>query len=336
MKKLLLLVLVLLCAGSLFSADFVVKGGVLLKCNKDTSFLKLPDSVTNVSENAFDKLENVKTLYISKNVRSCEAFPNGIEKIEVDPDNKVYKAKDGVLYTKDLTKILKYPDDKKNISFVIPSSVRFIKSGCFWINDNIQKITIPASVNEMDIFCFGGLEELKEVVVDENNKEFASKEGILFNKDFTTIIYYPEGRDGQYYTVPSTVTKIAPFAFNSNKSLKEITLPSSLSVIETFAFAGMTLLNRMYIPKTVKFIGASAFEDSNIKYLLIELNDLEDLENFDDDFDLNMNSLKYIFLKTPDSIYSYDVKADKLDVLDADPKDYNQDNIEEMDSLLAN
>jgi len=334
MKKLLLLILVLLCAGSLFSADFVVKGGVLLKCNKDTSFLKLPDSVTNVSENAFDKLENVKTLYISKNVRSCEAFPEGIEKIEVDPDNKIYKAIDGVLYTKDLTKILKYPDNKKGTSFNIPSSVLYIKSGCFWVNDNIQKISFPSSVNELDIFCFGGLEELKEITVDKDNKNFASKEGILFNKDFTTLIYYPEGRDGQYYTIPSTVTKIAPFSFNSNKSLKEVTLPSSVSVIETYAFAGTTQLNRMFIPKTVKFIGASAFEDSNIKYMLIELDDLNDLDNYDDEFDSGADNLKYVFLKTPDAIYSYDVKADKLEVLDVDPADYDRDNMENIDKQL--
>ena len=127
MRKIIFLMLLIFAFSiGIYSADFVVKDGVLLKCNKDTSFLKLPENITNVSDEAFDDLENVKTLYISKNIKSCEVFPLSIEKIDVDQDNTTYAAKDGVLYNKNFTKIINYPIEKVGASFKIPSSITHI------------------------------------------------------------------------------------------------------------------------------------------------------------------------------------------------------------------
>lgn len=62
--------------------------------------------------------------------------------------------------------------------------------------------------------CFGWFENLKEFIVDSENKYFSSEDGILFNKNKTALISYPNGKTEKSYTVPKTVTNILGEAFH--------------------------------------------------------------------------------------------------------------------------
>ena len=54
----------------------------------------------------------------------------------------------------------------------------------------ISSINIPENVTDIEpnAFAFSGLTEIK---VDENNKHYADKDGVLFDKNLSTLIYYP-------------------------------------------------------------------------------------------------------------------------------------------------
>ena len=62
-------------------------------------------------------------------------------------------------------------------------------------------------------FYFGAFKNLKEFIVDPENKYFSSVDGVLFNKDKTALICYPDGKEDKSYTVPNTVTNILDRAF---------------------------------------------------------------------------------------------------------------------------
>ena len=57
-------------------------------------------------------------------------------------------------------------------------------------------------------WAISGSEKLESINVSENNADFCSVDGVLFNKDCTTLIKYPIGKTETEYTVKESVTKI--------------------------------------------------------------------------------------------------------------------------------
>ncbi|HCE26349.1 MAG TPA: hypothetical protein DEQ78_03590 [Ruminococcaceae bacterium] len=91
------------------------------------------------------------------------------------------------------------------------------------------------------------------------NQNYVSPDGVLYNKDKTTIICYPAGKKGNNYKIPDGVTEIGSIAFSRCSSLTSITIPDSVTCIGDSAFNGCTSLTRVTIPNSVTKIGWNAF-----------------------------------------------------------------------------
>ncbi|MBR1811286.1 MAG: leucine-rich repeat protein [Clostridia bacterium] len=90
---------------------------------------------------------------------------------------------------------------------------------------DVEEIILPASVQYLDSYslqCFG----LKRFTVDADNPQYTVKDGVLFNKNMTTLIAYPAAKSGAEYEIPATVSGIVYDAFNGvynwNKELTDI------------------------------------------------------------------------------------------------------------------
>ena len=131
---------------------------------------------------------------------------------------------------------------------------------------NFEELTIPAGVTNIDPLngmSDDGRGDLQNVWVDENNTAYSSIDGVLFNKDQTTLVLYPSGRSKASYTVPEGTQMIGEGAFWKNNSLRSVTLPSSLTKIGESAFIG-TRLEEIVIPENVVSIGGTAFSTCNL------------------------------------------------------------------------
>ena len=82
-----------------------------------------------------------------------------------------------------------------------------------------------------------GLYKLENIVVDAENKNYISEDGILFDKDKTELIQYPAAKAGVSYTVPSTVSKIDGCAFKYTQNVKTINVPQQTTSIAAGAFS---------------------------------------------------------------------------------------------------
>ena len=87
--------------------------------------------------------------------------------------------------------------------------------------------------------------ELKEFIVSEQNQNFSSIDGVLFNKDKTALILFPVGKSGAY-NVPNSVTSIKGIAFLGCIGLTSVTIPNSVTSIGSSAFLGCTGLTEIY------------------------------------------------------------------------------------------
>ena len=126
---------------------------------------------------------------------------------------------------------------------ILPESLSLIGEYAFQLCSNLVAINIPAGVEEIGHLAFGQCKSLLDINVAEENKHYSSVDGVLFNKDKSTLIQYPAGKSGSYI-IPNTVTTIAQGVFINSK-LTEITIPESVTNIVHLAFGYCNNLNKI-------------------------------------------------------------------------------------------
>ncbi len=119
----------------------------------------------------------------------------------------------------------------ERFEFETSASITIINKGVVPIA-KITSLTIPASIEKIVDEAFINYHGL--VNVDENNLFYSAQDGVLYNKDKTTLIA-ATGIQGSL-VLPETVKIIGAKAFYNNTGLTSITFPNSLEIIETDAF----------------------------------------------------------------------------------------------------
>ncbi len=145
-------------------------------------------------------------------------------------------------------------------SVTIGNSVTSIGEYAFYYCTGLTSVTIPNSVTSIGRWAFDGCTGLTSIDVASDNSNYCSVDGVLFNKDKTTLIRYPGGKQGAY-TIPNSVTSIGNYAFNECYGLTSVTIPNSVTSIGDFAFEGCTSLTSVTIGNSVTSIGESAFSN---------------------------------------------------------------------------
>jgi hypothetical protein len=125
----------------------------------------------------------------------------------------------------------------------IPASLASIGSYAFQNCHRLTSVEIPMSVSSIGEFAFNYCSAF--ISVDDNNPNYSSLDGILYNKDKTSLINCPTSITGSY-RIPSSVTSIESSAFSYCKSLTSITIPSSVTSISHYVFLGCNQLSSIY------------------------------------------------------------------------------------------
>ncbi len=92
---------------------------------------------------------------------------------------------------------------------------------------------------------FKGCRSISGVQVSETSPfYYADSQNVLYNKNITTVVYFPDDYQGDY-TLPSTVTKIASGVFEDKESLKQIKITKYVTEIGDYAFKGCVNLEKL-------------------------------------------------------------------------------------------
>lgn len=143
----------------------------------------------------------------------------------------------------------------------IPDGVKTIGSqvfsGCYALNGSI---TIPKSVEFMSEDAFWGCPNYKAIIIDADNPNYSSLDGVLFNKDKTVLYTFPTLCSITQYTIPDGVITISSHAFYDCSRLTRVTIPDSVTTIGDYAFSSSRLFNVTF-GSNVTSIGSNAFSD---------------------------------------------------------------------------
>ena len=134
-----------------------------------------------------------------------------------------------------------------------------IADNAFEGRTRLVSVTLNASLRAIGADAFLGCTSLTEIVVPEENAYYTVRDGALYTKDMTRLIRFFGTQDS--FTVPASVTEIAPSAFRDKTALVNLTFQegSALTVLGDYAFLGCTALTSFDMPKGVAVIGTGAF-----------------------------------------------------------------------------
>jgi len=171
--------------------------------------------------------------------------------------------------------LVKYIGESEHI--FIPDTVTSIGILAFLTN-NLKSVTIPPSVTSIDEMAFLRLylhypydqhRSLESIIVDEMNLYFSSEDGVLFNKDKTILLRYPENKKDTSYAIPFGVIDINEFAFCGNNHLTSVTIPPSVIEVKAITFHRCNNLQTVLTYRTT-IVNEQAFDRTTVSIVYID------------------------------------------------------------------
>jgi len=264
--------------------DYVISDGVLTKYTGEATDIAIPDGVTVIDSNAFERTY-VEHVWVPASVQELK-----------------YRA-----FASSELRTITFQDDDQH-----PSQLRRIEGGVFSYT-RVETLVLPRSVEQFAQSAFYGMGLLRSlhvgpkvemgwlsanvdrlgclshIEVDADNPNYETVDGVLYTKDHTHLVLFPRRMDngGSYavvegtqviddyalsgthfssITLPSTLRSIGKSGMAGNKFLTSINLPDGLTTIGDHAFAGCTKLNNIVIPESLQV--ANGFGDLGVETLV--------------------------------------------------------------------
>lgn len=220
--------------------------------------------VINVKVSSFDKWVD---LYTAKDGRGTSAFIND--------------------------KINLYVDGKLVEDLVIPESITELNAMFSYI-ESIKSVKLHKNVKALytsygDVYALCDIPNLQKIEVEEGSTHYAAKDNILYNADFTEMIFVPYLIEGEV-VVPETVTvikeqqfinrtKMTKIVINNTKneaaqegysqnvftgctSLETIIIADGFTGFRDFTFKGCPNIKTVIVPASMVSVGRCVLEDS--------------------------------------------------------------------------
>ena len=225
-------------------------GNHFFKKSKQLVSVTLPDTVTVIGTGAFENCPSLERINLPAGLTSLgeSAFRDCASLKEIALPEGITVLEPSV-----------FSGCKSLPELRIPEGVTAVGSSALYGCESLQTLEIPASVTEIGTGAFGNCAGLAEVKAAKDNPSFTVREGILYDRELSRLLYCPAGREGAV-AVPESVTAVDGGAFSGCAGLTEIRLPDSVREIGAGAFSGCSSLTKMILPEGLERIPSHLFQ----------------------------------------------------------------------------
>ncbi len=141
--------------------------------------------ISTMAINTCYKLERIE---LPSNITSIGFFFDctALKEIIVSENNENLCTADGVVLSKDKTKIVLYPRGSEETSYTVPEGVEVIGENSFYGAKNLKSVYLPGSIKAIEFCSFAYCSSLTTVYYDGSEAEFneidIDKDSVYFNK----------------------------------------------------------------------------------------------------------------------------------------------------------
>ena len=239
-----------------------IDGSAFIFCSS-LEQIKLPQSLVSIGSGAFDNCTSLISVELPDNaIISSDTFKEckNLSDIVISDTNNNYIVKNGILYNKNMTRILCYPAGIKDTEFSVPDTVTTIDDLAFYGAKALESVDIPDSVIAINTNAFGECSGLKEVVIPDSVTSMGE-----------AVFYKCTSLEKVKLSV--NITSPNPAVFQYCSSLKEVVLPESMKFISFFMFSYCKEITNIVLPDKLNSILSSAFQNcDNLKNITVPKN----------------------------------------------------------------
>ena len=247
--------------------------------NKIIETVVISDGITSVGSALFTECSNILSVSIPESVTNIGDdafyFCGCLKDVNI-PAGLTYLGEDAFYGCESVTSLV-VPEGITEIydstfcycraaaEISIPSSVTSIGNSAFFDCSTLTEMNISKNVTSIGNSAFNGCDSITAYTVDKDNPAYCSEDGVLFTKDMTTLIKYPNANQRKVYNVPVGVVTIGNYAFEDNyyvnkNELTNITVPNGVTAIGDYAFANCQNLTSVSLPSGLTSLDSYAFD----------------------------------------------------------------------------
>ena len=239
--------------GALYSKDY----SRLLYCSisNTRAIYAIKDQTKIVGKHAFYKCDHLKEVIIPPSVIKLENNPfSGCSHLKLTNHSKYYHIMNNVIYDKEKKSVIGCLSSIKADELKLLDVKRICRNS-FWNCKGIKRIVLPKTLTTIGYNPFVGCSNIE---FKSNSKNYVVKNGVLYDKDQTTLVCYPSKLAIGEVSLPDTVIKLERGAFSGCDKMTGINL-HNVSIISKTCFTNCNSLKEVYCSDLVSYIGEWAF-----------------------------------------------------------------------------
>ena len=236
--------------------------------------LVVPDTATNIDYLCFFVC---KEIFVGKNVQipSTQICSEMCERVDVDPDNPYLSSIDGIVYDKDITTLIEYPQSKKDYYYDMPDSVTSVGreqvNSQLSLNKYIVSIkfsSLLAKIYSSNVpsrcveFIYRGNGNISQISTDDlrqllvihsgDRKVYVDSNNIYIDHKSKKYFVGAIDKDITVLNIPSTVDIIHNYSCSGFINLESVNIPDGVTSIGDYAFSRCSKLSSMYFNGTTE------------------------------------------------------------------------------------
>lgn len=226
----------------------------------------------------FKNAKYLENLSIGKNVSYIDVGNQSLKQIVLNSKNKSYHLYDGVLYNKDYSRIVVYPNKNPDTAIELYKDLKVLKQKWFYGTNNTKELILPAGLTNLythysttsenmyasagresehellhdytygPAFVKSSFQNLEKLSISDDNAYFTCVDNVLYRKDMKILFWYPVARTDTEYTMPEAVVKLSA-QLRELKNLKTLTINNKVKSTLNFLGIYSSSLESIIVPE---------------------------------------------------------------------------------------